>query len=773
LPCFVVFKGIKKIKNKPKSVMQRYYSKEALRNFKGILRNLSWQNVINSDNAQVAFDTFWSDFNDLHEIYFPPKNKVFNKNFHKKENWMTTGLLVSRREKIRLRKLSMDSPTLTHKARYNEYRNTYNKLIRTQKKLFYSNLLEKNMNNPRKTWQILNSFTGKAPKTTEILDLVINGNIITDSKEISTNFNNHFSTTAEDIVSEIPETELSFRSYLSEPCNTSFNLPSIVGVTLIDCVKNLQNKKTIDNLGLCTSFIKSVIYEITVPLVHIFNLSFQTSIIPHQFKVSRTVPVFKGGTREDRANMNFYRPIGLLPVFSKIMEKLVCSSLTGHLENNNLLYIHQYGFRKNHSTVHPMLHFLNQVAVATNNDEFSLAILCDLQKCFDVLDREILLSKLEHYGVHGAALNWFKEYFKGRRQFTVVNGELSEPAQSSLGVIQGSILGPILSSIYLNDMANCTSLLLYLFADDSKCFKSDKDLANLIRTVNLEFHKLCTWMRANRLKLHPDKTKFMIFCNKQKKIDLELCKIFLNNNDQMVGDSVNNDLISPVVCINSLDEPIVRFLGLILDPHLTFKAHITPLVKKLSQGLYNLRRVKHLLPERAKRALYFSLINSHIYYALPAYGSADPTVLKPIITKQKRAIRLVTNSQYNAHTDPLFKRCGILKFHDLLEFTRLDFFHSLSHHILPSSFSNIWLRKDTLNLRNMLDYNIPFARLKFSERLPLHTFPRTWNDFENHDIKCTFEKKKFRFLLKNYFFDRLPDIVACNNPFCRQCNLLI
>ena len=171
--------------------------------------------------------------------------------------------------------------------------------------------------------------------------------------------------------------------------------------------------------------------------------------------------------------------------------------------------------------------------------------------------------------------------------------------------------------------------------------------------------------------------------------------------------------------------------------------------------------------------VYFSLINSHIYYALPAYGSADPSVLKPIIIKQKHAIRLVTNSQYNAHTDPLFKKCGILKFSDLLEFTRLDFLHSLSHNILPSSFSNIWIRKDTLNLRNMLDYKIPFARLKFSERLPLHVFPRTWNDFDEHDIKCTFEKMKFRFLLKTYFFNRLPDVVSCNNPFCRQCNLIV
>jgi len=370
----------------------------------------------------------------------------------------------------------------------------------------------------------------------------------------------------------------------------------------------------------------------------------------------------------------------------------------------------------------------------------------------------------------GTALNWFKDYFKGRFQFTDVNGKQSSLVQSVLGVVQGSILGPLFCSIYLNDMAKSTKFLLYLFADDSKCFKADRNLNNLIQTANLEFYKLCTWMRANKLKLHPDKTKFMIFCNSKKKINLEVCKIFLDNNDNNLNEYRNDEHISPVICINSLDEPIVRFLGLFLDPNLNFKAHIKLLVKKLSQGLFTLRRIKNLLPEQAKRALYFSLINSHIYYALPAYGSADISSLKPIITKQKQAIRSITNSQYNAHTDPLFKKCGILKFSDLLDFIRIDFVHSLSHNLLPISFSNIWMRKDTMNLRNMLDYNIPFARLKFSQRLPLHTFPKVWNDLDEPDIKDTYDKIKFRYMLKSYFLDKLPDNVLCNNSFCRQCN---
>ena len=131
---------------------------------------------------------------------------------------------------------------------------------------------------------------------------------------------------------------------------------------------------------------------------------------------------------------------------------------------------------------------------------------------------------------------------------------------------------------------------------------------------------------------------------------------------------------------------------------------------------------------------------------------------------------MVTNSQYNAYSDPLIKKGGILKFSDLLNFIRIDFVHSYSHNLLPISFSNIWIRKDTMNLRNMLDYNIPFARLKLSQRLPLHKFPRVWNDLDKPDIKDTYDKIEFRSILKSYFLDKLPDNVLCNNSFCRQCN---
>ena len=263
-------------------------------------------------------------------------------------------------------------------------------------------------------------------------------------------------------------------------------------------------------------------------------------------------------------------------------------------------------------------------------------------------------------------------------------------------------------------------------------------------------------MRANRLKLHPDKTKFMIFCNRQKKINLEDCILYLDNND-LSSKHKNPSLLQRIECLNLSSDPTVRFLGLILDPYLSFKNHVNMLLKKLSKSIYIIRSVKKLLPKSALLTLYYSLFHSHLMYALPAYGCANMSTLKPIKMLQKKAVRLVTNSKYNAHTDPIFKSLGILKFPDLLQFVRLDFMHSVSKNRCPLAFSDTWDGVNdhdenlNMNLRNYLDYKVPRSRLNFSERLPFHSFPKTWNDGLNTDTKSIIKKKEFKLQVKYVF----------------------
>jgi len=258
---------------------------------------------------------------------------------------------------------------------------------------------------------------------------------------------------------------------------------------------------------------------------------------------------------------------------------------------------------------------------------------------------------MHRIGIRGNELEWFKNYLSNRKQFVSFNGKSSSLLEILLGVPQGSILGPILFLIYINDLPLSTLLKSLLFADDTALLASGSNIETLTEFVNNEFHKIVYYFRKNRLSLHPDKTKFMIFSNTlaAKK---EPPKIFANYNNLSGVQSA--DLLYPIenVTVNS-SIPAIRYLGVYFDPQLNFKYHITTIVNKISKMLYFYRQAKNVLTPKAKRFLYFSSIHSHLIFAIHIWSCTSETSLNPLITKQKMAIRILNDAAYNAHTEPL------------------------------------------------------------------------------------------------------------------------
>jgi hypothetical protein len=341
------------------------------------------------------------------------------------------------------------------------------------------------------------------------------------------------------------------------------------------------------------------------PLQHIFSLSLSTGIVPTQLKIAKVIPVFKSG---DRTAMDNYCPISLLNTFSKILERVVHNRLSAFLNFYNLLSNSQYGFRKEHSTIHPLTKFLNFITRAFNDKEHCVAIFCDLRKAFDTVDHEILLTKLYNIGVQGQELKWFKNYLAGRNQFVVINGKSSSLREILLGVPQGSILGPLLFLIYINDLASISDLFASLFADDTKLLAKHSDPVLLNDFVNAEFKKICTYFRAHRLSLHTSKTKFMIFSNSSAVNNFDF-NIVINNNNDNLHDPLKVVRIQRVT--HNDDIPAIKFLGVFMDPSLNFKYHIQSITKKISVGLYFIRTAKSFLYEKSLKFLYYSLIHCH------------------------------------------------------------------------------------------------------------------------------------------------------------------
>ena len=490
-------------------------------------------------------------------------------------------------------------------------------------------------------------------------------------------------------------------------------------------------------------------------------------------KIAKISPVHKGG---DRSSMDNYRPISLLSCFSKILEKIVCKKLTCFLENNNLISSSQYGFRSGHSTIHPMVQFMNYVSETLNKKQHAVAIFCDLRKAFDTCNHTILFKKMEKMGIRGLTLDWFKNYLTDRKQFVNINGASSNLLNSTIGVPQGSILGPILFLIYINDLPYCSTLLAILFADDTTLLASGDNIEELILHVNMEFKKIVTFFRSNMLSLHPEKTQFILFSNsnvaKGKEIKLN---IDMNNENEK-----NPNLIKEIKRVTSnSDFPAVKFLGVLFDPDLNFKMQIRNISSKISKSLYILRRVKNILSEKALKTLYYSLIHCHLVYGIHIWSSTTVGVLNDIKVKQKNAIRTITLSKYNAHTLPLFKKLKILPLDSLIYFFRLQFMSKYVNGMLPISFNNVWVKREnwrgenfSITLRNSDDFYIPTALLSQTERQPYYLFPKLWCEFQNNDIKIIRNHVEFNVALKNYLLNELPVEVLCNRLFCPSCSIL-
>ena len=499
-------------------------------------------------------------------------------------------------------------------------------------------------------------------------------------------------------------------------------------------------------------------------------------MIPSQLKIAKVVPIFKSG---DSLNMDNYRPISLLNVFSKILEKIVHKRLSNHLETNKLLSPFQFGFRKNISTIHPLTKFLNFIAKSNNNNKFAIAMFCDLRKAFDTCDHSILLKKLKSLGVTGTELSWFHNYLTGRKQFVSIGGKSSSLLDILIGVPQGSILGPLLFLIYINDLPQCSQLLAILFADDTTLLASHENLNSLTTFVNAEFKKICFYFRQNKLSLHPKKTHFLLF-SPNKNINPSNVILNIDNNNSSPGD-LNYDLtlLLPVNQINvNSPIPAVKFLGVFIDPKLDFKYHVNYISGKISTAMYFLRSSKKFLTPQALKALYFTLVHCHLIYALPIWSCTTNKILQPIVTKQKIAIRLITGSKFNSHTEPLFKKLNIVPFNNLISISKLQIMQQFKQKLLPETLQEDWMlnldRRNNQNmptLRNHEEIFIPMARSTFVERLPLIAFPSLWSTFQDEDIKIIRNKLEFKVKIKRHFISGLNENYVCQRLLCPHCHL--
>ena len=401
-------------------------------------------------------------------------------------------------------------------------------------------------------------------------------------------------------------------------------------------------------------------------------------------KIARVIPLFKTGNTKEFSN---YRPISLLPQFSKILEKMYHSRLMAFIDSNQILYKSQYGFRKQMSTSLAIIELVEEITNSLDNHESTVGVFIDLKKAFDTVDHGILIEKLYHYGIRGIANKWIGSYLMNRYQYVNINGTNSDYMNVLCGVPQGSILGPILFILYINDMCNVSILLKpILFADDTNLFYSGKDIKELCSVVSIELDKLCTWFQVNKLSLNTSKTNFMVFTNKSCDDTYHVC--------------MNGLLLSRVF--------VTKFLGVHMDSKLDWNYHINIVRNKIAKKVSVMNRVKHVLTSSALYSLYCTLVMPYLTYCCEVWGNNYKTRIHSLFILQKRAIRICLNTDYKCHTKPLFYQLRSLNVFDTIDFNSLVFMYKAFHNLLPTSLMSYFKKVNDSHNHNTRNNTLSF-----------------------------------------------------------------
>ena len=389
------------------------------------------------------------------------------------------------------------------------------KTIRSAKSLYYHNLFERYKSDIRKTWAAINELISKKIKKDSFPKHFIDKDkTIENEKDIANCLNNFFTNVGPTLSEAItPPRNKRYTDYLHKNIAFSFEFSIIEPNRLLNIMNKLRPKSSFGHDNISTILLKTLASEIHIILTLIINQSLSTGIFPDELKIAKIKPIFK---KDNPHRTDNYRPISLLPAISKVFEKVVYRQVYDCLTTNNLLYKSQYGFRTLHSTELAALELTDKIYSQLDQRKIPLAIFLDLSKAFDTIDHSILLNKLRHYGIQGIPLQWFKSYLTNRLQYVQINDQISDLSQITTGVPQGSILGPLLFLIYMNDIHKVTENFNFiLYADDTSLIEPlctfnalvDNDINQLSNSINDELREVTDWLALNRLSLNVDKTK--------------------------------------------------------------------------------------------------------------------------------------------------------------------------------------------------------------------------------------------------------------------------
>ena len=733
---FLILEGFSKERTLPDTnIFKRNMSKFCDREFEEVVINgLNWEEIcmLRFQDSNVSFSSFNNTLN-YHLDEMAPFKKVTLKEYRlMRKPWINNDILNKCKDRDKLLKEILKEKESSKindlREKYVKLRNEITSEKRQSKKDFHNSQFKENSSKSSKIWQSIRKLVNVKSTKSSNIKLMINDEIVSDPLTNANTFNSHFSKLGAKVQAKIPAERGSYKDYLFKKNKNNeyyinnaghvFFLSPTESKEVSDMIANLDDKKSPGPNGIPILILKKFKEFFSIWLAKLINLSFETGVFPDLLKFAKITPLHK---KESKLDFHNYRPISLLSVYSKLFEKLIYSRVYAYLVKFNLISSKQFGFRSKHSCNHAIISLTEHVKKLLDDDHIVCGVFIDLEKAFDTVHHEILCDKLNAYGLRGKINDLFKSYLSNRKQFVSLNGFDSGMEDITCGVPQGSTLGPLLFLLYINDFRLClTKTSSGHFADDTFIIFNSKKLKTIETVINTELKEVIRWLRLNKLSLNAGKTELIFFHSKHNR-GAKFDNVFIN---------FNGIRLTPV--------DYVKYLGMLIDKHLSWDYHINDLSKKLSRANGILSKLRYNAPVEVCIQVYYALFYSTLIYGCNAWGLASKKNIETIEVLQRKCIRILTFSAFDSHIpNQTFIDLKFLKVREVIKFFQLKLIYDFQCTTLPSDLMMLFqlshdVRTNTLQSLNSIDkkllYIPKFNKETYGKESLRYVCPLLWNE---------------------------------------------
>ena len=704
------------IKNNHKHIHTRQlknFNKEA---FLADLAAVNWSAIlVCSDDINVIVEQFMKILSLAVEKHAPSIERRVSERY---SPWLSSDLKALFRTRDRMKIAAVKAKSELLMNAYRHVRNQANNMNSRLKRNYFTNKLNECEGDLKQTWSTINKLINKRSKSTQIQSLKVDDTVIKDSESIANLMNDYFCSIGDKLSKKIPDKENSLLKgeYDINPTSACFTFSPMQPQELVKAMNKFKTSHGSGLDGISSFFLKAGMPILAQPLSQLFNLSLSLGLFPDSWKIARVAPIFKDGPADESNN---YRPISVLPVVSRLFEKLIYDQVYHYLDSNKLIFGKQSAYRRLHYVLSCLLKCTNDWYLNLEGGKYTAVTFVDLKKAIDTVNHKILLQKLELYGMRNKELKWFRSYLTDRKQCCKVNGKLSNIESITCGVPQGSCLGPLLFIIYINDLhLHMKHSDVNMYADDTSLMFASDSIAHINDCINDDLSYLKSWLQANKLSLNVAKTNSLVVGSRKRLKDIS-----------------DDRAAKPYFVVGEENVSVVeniKYLGVIVDKYLSWDEQISAVTKKVSRGLGMLRFSKKYLPIVTVQKMYRSLVEPYFRYSCPVWGVSGINAISRLQKLQNRAARIVTNSAYDASALPIIRKLGWPTVNELIESETLKMVYKSVNGLAPTYLTEMFARmSDTCKreLRNTkTDLAVPLRKSSFGQKCFSYKGAKLWND---------------------------------------------